>query len=113
MGIQSTQIFALTEALVLWDYIATTGATYKKGAVQALYEKGQLSRKVYASSCPLCEFLFLWQGRVCTYCVWPGSSRQKTRCIHGENSPYEKWCVHPSRDNAQRVFDLLYSIKIS
>ena len=76
---EATKILALTECLLLWDYIAEHGCT-KSEAICDLHEAGVLEKDVYRQSCPLCDRLRDEKGH-CTQCIWPGKG--DLRCCDG------------------------------
>ena len=70
----ATKILAMTECLILWDYLAETGLKDKKIAIRQLHREFKLSRSEYYSGCPFCEYLRDRGGEDmgCKDCLWPG-----------------------------------------
>ena len=75
---ETTKILALTECMLIWDYIAEHGCL-KHTAIYKLHEAGALHKYDYAGGCPFCEaakeeYVARNTGSVCSYCIWPGST---------------------------------------
>ena len=79
---ESTKILALTECLLLWDYIAEHGCR-KKESIIKLYEAQRLEKYTYHADCPLCDRLG------CNLCPWIGEGVM--RCCES-GSPYVDFC---------------------
>ena len=65
--LESIKIFAVTEALILWDEIANKGYINKHGAIERLYQRKKLLRRFYHCGCPLCHYFDM----DCSICPWP------------------------------------------
>ena len=104
----ATKILAMTECLILWDYLAETGEDNKTRALRHLHHNKLISLADYDSSCPLCHYLR------CQYCVWPRYDNYYRCC--SKKSPYIEWeersCGVPARKAAAlKVLNLLLSIE--
>ncbi len=101
------QILAMTETLILWDYLAETGERFKFEATEYLHSKNVLEKASYNGGCPLCDRL------QCKACVWPHYA-DENRCL-SEESPYFEWTCSPTIEDrksaAKKVLNLLLSIE--
>jgi len=72
---EGAKIFAITEAMILWDELARTGSASKPATIRELHQKGKLLFDHYKNCCPLCES---FRNDGCKNCPWPGLGQ--TRC---------------------------------
>ena len=95
---EATKILALTECLLLWDYIAEHGCT-KIEAIRALHKDGKLAKRDYNYLCPFCDRLRVSDN--CSQCLWPGAGYM--RCCDA-GSPFLLFCFfHVERKAAGRA----------
>ena len=73
---EATKILALTESLLIWDYIAEHGCR-KYTAIEHLYAAGAIWKADYLGGCPFCDCFARYGG--CGVCLWPGIS--SGRCL--------------------------------
>ncbi len=121
MNLEERQNLALTECLILWDYLAENPLVEKETAVSRLYEQGMLSQSAYQFGCPFCEYLrrlHLPYDEECSQCLWPGRKESNKRC-DDIGSPYCDWrnAVHfripiKAKKAAKEVLALLKRIEI-
>lgn len=101
-----TKILALTECLILWDYLAETGAPDKHDAVRDLHVSQKLSRPGYKASCPFCHYF----GE-CNNCLWLATSGEV--CT---DHLFTEWLIARGRKTrkkaAKKVLDFLLTIEI-
>jgi len=116
---EETKILAMTECLVLWDYLAKTGEPYKFIAISELHKNGKLASSGYGEfDCPLCFRLrksTLDGDCGCGDCHWPGEKESyKAKCEQA-GSPFNDWRFsHNTRQRksaAKKVLELLLSIE--
>ncbi len=94
------KILAMTECLILWDYLAETGEDSKSRAALYLYENNKLSMGEYNHGCPLCEYIRhtdglndIDLGEGCQKCLWPKDqyyTAYTIPCVH-RKSPFRAW----------------------
>ena len=90
MKLEELKILAMTEFLLIWDRVASTGCT-KKQAIQKLFYEGAISDWPYSQDCPFCHYLRIRNN--CSRCLWPGYNGRRigVRCQNNANSPYNKY----------------------
>ena len=114
----TTKILAMTECLILWDYLAETGDLSKLMAIEKLYKDGKLSCGKYMCDCPFCSYLRCLEsdGHGCESCLWPvtGGPDYVLYCER-DGSPYRKWLLSRTKEDktsaAVEVLRLLESIE--
>ena len=100
----ATKILAMTECLILWDYLAETGEESKFVAMARLFNSGRLAQDSYGElNCPLCERL--WFG---------GPNGFLAKCEAAGN-PFDTWRLSKISSErkaaAKKVLELLESIE--
>ncbi len=118
MELIDRQIFALAEAMILWDFLSHHENWTKISAIEYLHRQGLLYSAYYTCGCPLCdEFRYEtvacsdcpYETVACSDCPWPGEGKE--RCIDPD-SPYYTWEDFNTAKNARAVFNLLSTLKI-
>lgn len=109
---EETQILAMVECLLVWDWLSKRDfqkthntKPYKKIAINALYKDRVIHKNHYTEACPFCDaFNF-----DCDSCLWKNPHYIIGCCA--SDSPWTFWKQNPSAKNAKKVLDLLLSIE--
>lgn len=110
MKLEELKILAHVECLLVWDRVCERGGSKEK-AIEQLFKEGYISKKHYKHSCPFCEYLRYGETRKqCSRCIWPGDKNHATRCDKLW-APYYKWRHSKTKENAKKVFELIYNIE--
>ena len=115
----ATEILAMTECLILWDYLAETGEESKFVAINRLFDDSKLAQDSYGEwHCPLCFHLRVspWDdGYGCKDCLWPGKPDALSAKCEAYGSPFNTWRFSTLRAErkaaAKRVLELLESVE--
>lgn len=112
---EETKILAMVECLLVWDWLSERNFKpaaswvplegYKWQAISALYAEEKLHKGRYYNACPFCDAF----NMACARCLW------RTTGLHmhcfSEGSPFVKWEINPTAQNAKKVLDFLLSIE--